>query len=498
MAGIGQLRQQMTIETLSDDVLLKIFKFFIDATYCYYYATEEWHMLVHACRRWRNLAFTSPRHLNLQLLCRPPKRSVDKMLDVWPELPIYLHAFDCSTREVREKVAAVLRLNHRVFGIRLKGTTDSAWDVFGPLMQRPFPALTHLLVMESHRSIKDAFSRSFLGGSAPSLQVLHLDRTPLPSLSELLFSVTNLVSLQYNNIPLSGYISPQAMVTGLSALTRLESLSLTFGSCRDLPDRAIRISPPHKRTPLPALTYLRFRGNPGYMEDLVAQIDAPSLESMEITLFHERVIEIPQLAKFVRRADKLSLPNRAWVTFRSDCVSVTLSQESLVGRVNPKTLMLNPTCPESELRLSYLAQFCASCLPTFSPFECLYLLAPLHHTWMDVKDDRDPQWLELLRLFNTVKDLRLSYYATPHIAQALRGLPAEQVTEVLPALENVFISAVEPLGPVKDAILKFADARQLSGHPVSIYDWDGRGRVTRDEDKKWIDMIGRGLQISLP
>jgi hypothetical protein len=45
--------------------------------------------------------------------------------------------------------------------------------------------------------------------------------------------------------------------------------------------------------------------------------------------------------------------------------------------------------------------------------------------------------------------------------------------EVLPALENVFISGLEPFGPVKEAISEFADARQLSGYPVSICDWEG-------------------------
>jgi hypothetical protein len=49
----------------------------------------------------------------------------------------------------------------------------------------------------------------------------------------------------------------------------------------------------------------------------------------------------------------------------------------------------------------------------------------------------------------------------------------ELVTEVLPALENVFISGLEPFGPMKEAISDFADARRVAGHPVSICDWEG-------------------------
>jgi len=453
MGGIGQLHQRVTIGTLPDDVLLKVFKSFVNETYFYYTTSEEWRMLVHVCRRWRNLAFTFPRHLGLQLLFRPPKRSMKRMLDIWPELLIYIHARDCSTKEVRDNVAAALRLNHRVSRIRLEGTSGSAWETFVPLMNHSFPALTHFLVQQSYRPIKNAMSRSFLGGSAPSLRELYLDRVPFPALPGLLLSATNLVRFWHDNIPRSGYISPQAMVTGLSALTRLESLSLTFQTAQSPPDTAIRIPPPHARTLLPSLTYLRFRGVPEYIGYLVAQIHDPLLESMEITFCHQEVLEISELAEFIRRADKLSL-------------------------VDPKALVLNPACVEWVLRLSYLVHFCASCLPTPSAFECLHIRVPFEYMWQDViaDPDRDAQWLEFLRPFNAVNHLHLSQIVDLHIAQALRRLPSERVMEVLPALQSVFISGLKLFGPVKEAMTEFVDARQLSGHPVSIYNWEGRVR----------------------
>jgi len=344
-------------------------------------------------------------------------------------------------------------------------------------MQRPFPALTRLSVGQSF-STNHTFPRSFLGGSAPSsLQDLSLNHVPFPALPELLLSATNLVRLRYDNILRSGYISPQAMVTGLSALTRLESLSLTFVSFRShkpLPDRESRIPPPHAPTLLPALTDLRFQGVPEYMEYLVTQIDSPSLESMEIKISHQEVLEVSELAKFIHRADKLSLIDQGEVTINFECISVKISQH--LWGIDPKTLMLGLACFESDLRLSYLAQFCASCLPTPSPFESLYIRVPLDYMWEDVIDDPDTQWLELLRPFNTVKHLRLYRTVAPRVAQALRSLPLERVTEVLPALEIVFISRddsrLELFGPVEEAMTEFADARQLSGHPVSIYNWD--------------------------
>ena len=477
MGGIGQLRQQVAIETLPDDVLLKIFKSFIDSMELHGSASDEWHSLVHVCQRWRYLAFTSPRHLNLQVLCKLPTRSVKAMLDIWPELPFCIYAVGGFPRNAeRGDCITALSLSHRVSGIRLENTSDSAWELFLSLMQRPFPALTHLSVRPNYsikNATKNSICRSFLGGSAPSLRVLRLVWAPFPALPELLLSAANLVRLWYDDVPRSGYISPQAMVTGLSGLTRLESFSLTFPSPHSLPERPIRITPPHTRTLIPALTDLRFRGDANYMEDLVSQIDTPLLKSMMITLCYQEGLEVSQLAQFVRRADKLSSVDRAEVTFESRSISVKLSQELLEERIDPKTLRLYPSCSEPYLRLSYLAQFCASCLPNLALFESLHICVSLYYRWEEIIVDPDPQWLELLRLFNPAKKLYLSKYVVSRVAQALRGLPAERVMDVLPALEKVVILRLEHLEPVREAIYKFADARRLSGHPVLIDDWKG-------------------------
>ena len=412
-------------------------------------------------------------------------RSVKEKLDFWPELPIYIHAigYHWQVGEERGDFLAALRLNHRVSGIHIENTSDSTWETFAQLIQQPFPALTHLWLRPCY-PIMNPISRSFLAESAPCLQFLHLDSISFPALPNLLMSTTDLVRLSYNDIPSSGYIPPQAMVTGLSALTRLESLSLTFRSPRNLPERAIRIPPPHMHTLLPALTHLHFQGISEYMEDLVVQIDAPLLQSMEITFFHQEDVEVSRLSKFVRCADKLALVNRAEVIFSSDRISVLLSQELLEGRVDPKTLRLYLDCPESALRLSYLAQFCTSCLPTLSPFESLHIGVPHFYSWKDVIDDPDCQWLGLLYPFNTVQELYLSEYVAARVAQALRGLPAERAMEVLPALEAVSISRLKPLGHVKEAISEFAAMRQLSDHPVFINDWDGMEGFTIGYNKE--------------
>ena len=66
--------------------------------------------------------------------------------------------------------------------------------------------------------------------STPSLGVLVLDGIPFPGLPKLLLSATYLVYLHLYNIPHSGYISPDVMVTALTALTSLQFLQLEFQS----------------------------------------------------------------------------------------------------------------------------------------------------------------------------------------------------------------------------------------------------------------------------
>ncbi len=124
-------------------------------------------------------------------------------------------------------------------------------------------------------------------GSAPRLQYLRLERVPIPGLPKLLLSATDLVHLSLCRIPHSGYISPEAMVTCLSTLPRLERLYLKFESPRSRPNREGRRPPPPTRSVLPALIMVHFTGVSKYLEDLVARIDSPLLDCLEIKLFHQ-------------------------------------------------------------------------------------------------------------------------------------------------------------------------------------------------------------------
>ncbi|KAI0288893.1 hypothetical protein BC826DRAFT_1107413 [Russula brevipes] len=138
---------------------------------------------------------------------------------------------------------------------------------------------------------------SFLGGSAPRLRTVQLDGVPFPAMPKLLSSAGDLVDLFLSNIPHSGYISPEAMVTCLSELTKLKTLSIEFRSPLSRPDEP---SPPLSiRTTLPALNQFVFRGVSEYLEDLTSQIDAPLLSNFRVRLFNQLIFNTPRLCAFI-------------------------------------------------------------------------------------------------------------------------------------------------------------------------------------------------------
>jgi hypothetical protein len=310
---------------------------------------------------------------------------------------------------------------------------------------------------------------SFLGGSAPSLRKLSLFYIPFPGLPKLLLSSTHLVDLHLWRIPHSGYFPPEAMVTCLSVLTRLETLELDFESSQSRPDRGPRRPHPQTRILLPVLAQLCFKGVREYLEVLVAPVDVPLLDMLEITLFHEPIIDTPQepqLTQFISRTPIFGALDEALVEsfYPSREVSVILR------RAFYKALKLGISYDQSALQLSSLAQLCSSFPQGHIPaVEHLYITWDELWHWQDLIENR--QWLELLHPFNAVKSLYICQEAVPHILPALQELVGERVTEVLPALQTLFFRGT-PSRIVQERIGQFVAARQLSSHPIAISCWE--------------------------
>ena len=181
----------------------------------------SWKTLVHVCRKWRNIAFGSPRRLDLRLFCKAGT-PVRDTLDVWPPLPIAIRSSG-HRRWGMDNIIAALEHNDRISVIDfmdfpefnqfefpnahdfddpdflLAVPTSQSNDVLAA-MERPFPALIQLCLSFGYERLGvPVVSDSLLGGSAGRLQNLWLNHVPFPGLPTLLLSATQLVILHLGN-----------------------------------------------------------------------------------------------------------------------------------------------------------------------------------------------------------------------------------------------------------------------------------------------------------
>jgi len=462
-----------TIDALPDNVLLQTFEFYLskdDAdNFDYDHNYDGWQTLVHVCGRWRCIVFASPRRLDLKLCCTPQRSVNSKALDIWPTLPIVIFARDMQSKEEVNNVVAALRYHNRVCRIFYynEQVQDSLLNEFTEI-DEPFLELTNLELVSFGQDVP-VLPDSFLGGSAPCLRSLSLEGIPYPSIGKLLSSTTNLVKLSLCRIPHSGYISPETIVPYLFMLPRLESLELSFQHLPSEAPRPSRRPPPLTRVVFPNLTSLYFKSDVEYLEDILSQIETPMLNESEFYLFNQPVFDAPLLGNFICRMEAFMAIHTARVQFDSWSVEVTLWGREVMANNKKKALRLEIACKLLDWQLSALAQVLNPFLSSLPTLESLEIA-------IDHEDSQDEveviQWREFLHLFTSVKEMTVQPVGSiPLIAPTLQDLAGEGATEVLPALQNLFLRTYsrQLSGPVKEAIEQFINTRQLHGHPVTVH-----------------------------
>ena len=231
------------------------------------------------------------------------------------------------------------------------------------------------------------------------------------------------------------------IVTCLAVLAHLKSLAIGFAFPQTHPDQESRPPPPPTCTVLHALTCFKFTGVSEYLEDLVARIDVPLLDSIRVGLFDRPTFDFPQLTRLMRRATRFWAPYEVHVDFDFFGIQVT----SLPPRPGfDEELRLKFLWGTLEWELSPLVHVFASFLPSIHMVDHLYI------DWARPSISPGPisiaqgymEWLEIFRPFTAVKNLYISKELAHCIARFLKGLVKERVTDVLPALESLFGSAL--------------------------------------------------------
>lgn len=456
---------------LPDDVLLEIFDHHrLAALDDSQFGTWEWHRLAHVCQRWRSIIFASPRRLDLRLVYTY-RKPVRKTIDCWSALPISIwyprqvlyHPLPPSDED---NVIAALQYPDRIREINLT-LTRSLLAKLTPLMQDSFPVLESLQLGSREMLEPLVLPSSFLGESTPGLRHLNLHHTAFPTLPRLLLSATDLLSLRLYEIPNAGYFSPEALVTGLGATPNLKFLEIYFPHSASSPGQdSPRPFPRATRAALPALTEFQFRGDIEYLEDLVARIDAPSVEQFCATLFDQRMLfELRQLAQFIGRTEGLkSSPHRTsiWLWERGFFITHYFGQPSPGGGVGAFQLQIS--CYELAQQVTLLTRICKQLSLLLSNVEQLDIEADpaLPNTW----DETDTtQWLELLSPFSRVRKLELIGTLVTSIASALGQSAGKLGREVLPSLRDLHLRDTLISPPIESSIA----AIRLSGQTIAVH-----------------------------
>jgi hypothetical protein len=457
-----------TINALPDGVLLEIFHFCRmdhDAHGFPFRPVLEWRWLVHVCRRWRYIIFDSPLQLDLQLRCIHGT-PVRKNLCCWPSVPLiidYYTNWDADEGEDfshEDDVMAALEHPSRVRYVGIS-VTSSLLGKIGAVMQEPFPMLTHLWLSSKDGNVP-VLPETFLGGSAPRLRVVHLEGIPFPALPTLLSSATDLVELELLNIPKTGYVEPDAMVAGLRALVRLETLSIGFQSPKSFPDPSPQ--PPLTRVIFPSLSTFTFRGVSEYLEYLVVQIDTPLLKNLTIVYFNQLPpFYVHQLSDFIHRTESLELHRfkHARVEFGESYVSVNLDE----GYVEPESLdchfVLQISCECLDWQILHMTDVLGQCSAALSQVDDVFIdTYDLRRGWRADEYVQPSEWLDLLNPFRGVKILRVSKQLTAHVTLALGDITEEELAEMLPALHSLCLG-----GKPEASVQQYIGIRKITGYP---------------------------------
>ena len=405
-------------------------------------------------------------------------RRLLKTLDIWPSLPIIVHVDDgeiCQSPGVTD-IVSMLKRYDRVCKVIIDNVSNLLLEELATVNE-PFPALIELelvSIMVDPLAHAPRLSHSSLGGSFPRLRSLTLCGISIRAIGNLLLSTRDLVTLTLGCCPPSGYISPEAMVTILSELTKLESFHLSF----EIPQFPIyggnRRPPVPTRVVLPALVTFAFDGHSSYLADMVSRIDAPlDCISLTVNIFDRSQLEFdfPLLRDFIWRTKLLDAPHRADTSFKDHDSMISLFQRK--GGVDFKVFSLEIPCYALIPRLLTLAQACSFLSLPFADLEhlslCKYNSDLLSLRWRN--EVQNAHLMEFIRPFVAVKDLVLEGPVVFSVASALQELVGERVTETLPALQTIFLQGP---APAPEGIGKFIALRELCGRPVVVHqqEWE--------------------------
>jgi hypothetical protein len=385
------------------------------------------------------------------------------MLEHSPPLPLiidYIDKYRYNTTEDEEAIMFALRHHHRVNRIRLAMPIPNLHR-FIEALDKEFPILEFLCIDPViYNNIGITLPETF---QAPRLRHIVLLNFALPIESKLLSTAVGLITLSLSLIPQSVYFFPNNLLQCISRMPQLQTLGILFHSPAPDPgvERELVRMPKTTHVTLPNLHWFGFYGSSAYLEALVPRITTPLLEKLQIYIFNQPTMSLPNLKDFMNRAANLSFTS-AWLTF--DGTGLYFygypSRESVMW-----SLDVHVICPHHDWQVSSAAQILGVLGPVLS--KVVYLtITYLEHTWSsewhNVSDRA--QWREILRPFNNVETLVIPMRLVKELSSSLQINDGESPMELVPKLKELQYYEAS----TTDAFMSFLDARSIAGCPFSL------------------------------
>jgi hypothetical protein len=451
-----------SIHWLNDDILLDIFN-------CYRLDEGNgwndrlgWCKLSHICQRWRRLIHECAFHLGLRIECTNGSPIMDT-LDHLPPLPLFVRYRRTILKPDELGIYHALRLHDRIRQIDLIIPPFILREVI-VLMDEHFPILEHLsLSSTAEKSITLTFPKAFL---APNLRYLALPSISPPNRLRLLTSTVSLVTLELRNIQTSSYFRPRLLAARLRSLPQLEVLSIEFSIPIPRPSTERELFG-EQRAPvtLPRLKKLRFKGVGAYLESLVAQIRAPLLVQLDITLFNQIAFVLPHLYHLINTTEAFKHP-RADVYFYDDEVYLFMTYHHHPLSVD-KPFHMRMMCKHFDWQIDWVSQTCHALIPALSGVEKFLL-----HSGCDFQIPAELQdngidsttWHDLLRPLIGVKELCIDRELLEELSRALQMDEVGTDPGFLPNLRYIYAA--------DNLFTSFTHTRLVVGRPVQVVKWE--------------------------
>ena len=385
-------------------------------------------------------------------------------LDTLSHLPLLPLVIDYSdktgtlTRKDGDNIYLGLQQHSRLCRIALRGPSSS-WRIWLEPMNKHFPRLGDLtLLSTTSEKMNLMLPETF---RAPNLRRLALHGIGHSAGLTFLSPAIALSNLSITHIGAPCYFPPGHLVSQLQGLPCLEELSIGFAIPIPLPsnERELLLAPIPPVT-LPTLRQLTFRGVDVYLDNLVAQINTPLLEQLNLTFFFDLAFTFVNLTKFIHRTEGFGCLV-ARVIFNKDGASID------TNHYEQQKLSLHVNCRPLDWQIDSAAQVCIALGKVVSIVEELTLGLNVDGMPSNFEDALDSMmWHELLLPFIGVKKLRIGRLLVRQLSRALESVAGGVALELLPELQELDLEATNRR--TRKTFSAFVEFRKSVARPVRL------------------------------